>query len=495
MPNSLPNPNQLVAELLAHPKRCLMPAALVAALVAAYALLRPATWEASQALIVRNEAATNDEGPGKFAHADDRKMVQETILELVRSRGVLSAALVEVGPPAGYGKPKDLWPTAEDIAGLRGCVQLSPPKGAEFGSTEIFYLKVRDRDRDRAFSLAAAVAEHLESAFQGVRDAKAQSMIDELAKAVNLAADDLRESTGRLTEMETRAAADLAELRILHDASSGESSLRRTMTEIQNELRQTNVAKSSNEELLALLEDAAGDPGVLVAAPALLLESQPALRKLRDGLTEAQLQAANLQGRMSEGHPLVRAAVESQRQIHNRLQEELAGLIRAVKAELRLNLDRVDLLEEQLATTREQLASLAAVRAAYSNQVAETLNREQLLQRAQEKLAEARTTQATANAASLIARMDVPDTGTAPIGPSRSMLVLAGIAAGLMTGLGIVFLTVPACQPAFPAQMLPAVDVRFPILNGRAKQQTLPAGPVSLKQALLRLSANGIACR
>ena len=58
------------------------------------------TWEASQALIVRNEASSAEKGPGKFSYPEEMKTVQETILEVVRSRSVLEAALREVGPPA-----------------------------------------------------------------------------------------------------------------------------------------------------------------------------------------------------------------------------------------------------------------------------------------------------------------------------------------------------------------------------------------------------------
>ena len=40
-------------------------------------------------------------GPGKFSYPEEMKTVQETILEVVKSRSVLAAALREVGPPAG----------------------------------------------------------------------------------------------------------------------------------------------------------------------------------------------------------------------------------------------------------------------------------------------------------------------------------------------------------------------------------------------------------
>lgn len=478
--------SHLIHALVARPKRWLVPAALVSAVAVAYALFRPNTWEASQALIVRNEATISTvEGPGKFSQPDQMKTIQETILELARSRGVLSAALKEVGPPVG--RAAKAWPSDRDIADLGEQTKLVPPKGAEFGKTEVFYLKVRDHGRDRAVALANAITRHLQASFQQLRDAKAQSMIHELGKAVELSADDLKEATARLARIETEVGSDLGELRILHDASTGESALRRTATEIRNELRQAHNDRATDQELLALLREAQMDPSRLLAAPNRLLESQPALRRFKDGLVDAGLHTANLQGRMASSHPLVLAAVEAQQQIHENINRELPVAIRGIEAELRLNADRVALLEKQLADVTGRLANLASLRASYSNLVAETQNRKMLLEKAQEKLADARTSQATANTASLIAPIDQPDIPADPLGPGRSFLALAGILAGLVTGFGVLFLSLS------PAPAADAAPVPLPAQSHRNGTPRLAPDttPLTLKNALIRLNTAG----
>jgi hypothetical protein len=136
-------PREVLHLLATYWRRWLVPAALVAGLATAYAVLVPPTWQALQALILRNEATNAELGPGKFARTDEMKTVQETILELAKSRGVLLAALQEVGPPADYAD-KDGWASEQDVDTLRQAVKLAPPKGAEFGATEVFYLDVRD---------------------------------------------------------------------------------------------------------------------------------------------------------------------------------------------------------------------------------------------------------------------------------------------------------------------------------------------------------------
>ena len=264
----------------------------------AYALIAPKTWQASQALIVRNEAVGGETEPGKFRGAEDLKSIQETIMELSKSHGVLKATLVEVGPPADYARPS-AWPTDNDIESLQKAAKIAPPKGVEFGTSEVFYLEVRDKDRTRVAALSSALSHQLQLHLQEIRNAKAQSMIDELNKAVQLASSDLQAATTQLTALEKQVGSDLPELRSLLDSNSSDTSLRRTVSEIENELRQFRGTEKANRQLLALLKQAQADPTRLMAAPNRLLDSQPALRRLKDGLVDAQLRTATLQGRMS----------------------------------------------------------------------------------------------------------------------------------------------------------------------------------------------------
>ncbi len=490
------SPGQLLSVLIKYPSRWLFPAVVLAGLAGVYAVVHTPNWEASQALIVRNEAASEQPHPGKFNYPEEMKTVQETILELVKSGNVLTTALKQVGVPADYRGSATEWPTPQAVAQLRDAIKLVPPKGTEFGTTEIFYLKVQDRDRQRAVALAVAICSRLEASFQELRDTKARSMIEELAKAVHLAKSDLDESTSRLTETETRVGSDLAELRLLQDSNSGDSALRRTLTEIRNELRQAATAAKSNEQLVSLLQEIRKDPNRVAAIPNQLIESQPALRRLKEGLADAQLRTAQLAGSMSDLHPLVQSAKEAEREIGRNLQGELATALRGVEIDLRLNTDRVKLLEEQLGNTSERLNRLSALRAPYANLAAETRSRSALLERAEQRLAEARASEATAKAASLIARIDVPDAGIHPVGPGRATIALGGIAGGLLAGLGAVFLTLQPIPPV-PGLGVSAAEPlevdaspESPRRNGSANSDLFPACSLSLNQAL-----GGIAAR
>lgn len=437
-------PGDFLDALLRRPFRWIAPAVLLAAAAAVFAVVQQETWEVAQALIVRDEAVFNQNGPGKFGHSDQRKTLQETVLEIVKSAGVLEAALKRVGPPAEYEQP-ELWPTPKDVAGLRSTINVAPPKGAEFGLTEVFYLKVKAPSRERGVELASAVCAELETRLQQLREARAQSMSHELEKTVLLAEADLREATARLGELEHQAGSDLAELRMLNESSSGDSVLRRKAVEIENELRQAQTLYQQHGQFLEVLRSAQDSPGRLLASPAALLGAHPALGRLKDALMDAQFRTANISGILTEIHPSVKAARAAEAEIGRQIEDELRTAISSAEIDVKLTADRIRRIEGQLEGARERLEMLAGLRAEYSIFAANAQHRSHLLALAQSDLAEARAGQAGALAASLINRIDGPDGGTKPVNPGASVLIPAGFAGGLFLGFAIVFLT---AQPA-----------------------------------------------
>ncbi|HEV2972909.1 MAG TPA: hypothetical protein VGY55_23275 [Pirellulales bacterium] len=460
-------PTDVLKLLVANPLRWIAPTVVLAAAAFAYALARPAVWEASQALTVRDEAVGGDR-PGKFHVVEDMKTVQETILELAKSHAVLAATLKRIGPPSDR-QSQLAWPTDQEVAAFQGTVKLSPPKGAEFGKTEVFYLQVQSNDRERAITLASALSDQLKQRFADLRDSKAQSMVDELSKTVTLAETDLTTASDRLARIDAEVGSDLGELRTLADAAMGDSPLRRSVTEMETELRSAQATNRANEELLQLLEGSQNDPKFLLAASSRLLEAQPALRRLKDSLMDAQLHTAQLLGSMAEAHPHVQAAKAIEQEIGQHISEEVEAAIGGVKLELHLSAERCAALDKQLAAAKDRLSKLAEIRAGYANLAAEVHRRTDTLRSAENQLAEARASQAGAHSASLISRIDIPDTGASPIGPSRSVIVLGGAAGGFLLGLAILFLTIQSSQ-------LEAAEVKGPIYGTTQNSTTTTNG-------------------
>jgi uncharacterized protein involved in exopolysaccharide biosynthesis len=485
------SPKEVARILVVHPKRWMVPALAIGLVALVYAAVRRPTWEASQALVVRNEVASDQSTPGKFNHTDEMKTVQETILELVKSRGVLTAALAEVGPPADYKRDKAAWPTARDIARFRKDIKLAPPKGAEFGKTEVFYLKVRSKDRARSVALTTVIVEELKSRFQQLLDDRAASIINELDKAVALAETDLADSSGRLTKLEKGVGSDLAELRILHESPSGDSDLRRNVVEVEAELRAAKTDHRANAELLSLLQTALSDPSRVEALPNRLLDSHATLRRLSEGLSTARLETSDRLGRMTDSHPLVQVAKAEQSEVLRNLNGELRNAIQIAEVELRLADARVESLEEQLADVRARFERLAGLRTPYANLVAERQNRTDLLQTARRTLADVCASQVAARTAGLIAQIGRPDTGARPAGLSRAMIALIGLTGGLLTGFGVLLLTVQPAPPAVEPQPAKHLSQPLPAVrsNGTAAQPSLQPGvSLSMRQALEKIT-------
>lgn len=486
----------LIWQNIVHrPRLWVLPTVAVTLLALGYAIVRQPTWPASQALLMRDEAVGSVVAPGRFASVDEMQTAQETVLELAKSPAVVRDALAQLDPPQG--RPADRWPTADDVEQVQDSIAVKAPQGAEFGRTEVFYLVVKHHHRPRAIALNRAICDTLERRLSQLRDAKAQSLIDELQKTVDVAAGDLHRATGRLTAMESDLGSDLAELRSLNEVGSGESNLRQSINHLRNELRQEKSSRLANEQLLDLLGDAQGDTEKLVATPSRLLQSQPALRRLKDGLVDAQLRTSRALGMMSLDHPKVQAAVAEEQDIRRRLHGELEVAIRGLQVELEMNDGRIAALDAQLTDAQSRMDKLAGLRAAYHNLSAEVQQRTEVWNKAQKDLADATAKQAAAHSASLLTRLDGPQTAAHPAGPSRATIVIAGAAGGLLGGLALVVLFAVPVAP--PAEATSEHETESAHRAEREEKSAQPARPtsrrsntsgsgLSLKEALSQLT-------
>jgi hypothetical protein len=108
-----------------------------------------------------------------------------------------------------------------------------------------------------------------------------------------------------------------------------------------------------------------------------------------------------------------------------------------------INDNLVASLEKQLADVNKRMDRLAGLRARYSNLASEVHNRTETVERAHAALAEAAASQSAAKTASLLTRLDRPETGERPLGPSRAVIALGGTFCGFAAGLGLMFLAMP----------------------------------------------------
>ncbi|WP_197442840.1 GumC domain-containing protein [Lignipirellula cremea] len=464
------------------------PTMLLGVAALAYALLNRDPWEASQAMLIRDEAVGSLARLGRFDTPESRKSAQEMVLEVARSRSVLREALLEVGAPPRR-RSKAAWPTETEIADTRKTVAVKAPSGTEFGKTELFYLRVKDKDRDRAIQLASSICRHLDVQLREVRDQRSASMIDELTRTRNLAADDLQASTEKISAVEVEVGGDLGELRLLTETSAGDSNMRQTLVGIDAELRLARTKQRTEAHLLELITAARHNPQVVVDMPTEMLTALPALKQIKDNLVTAQLKRAELLASRTDRHPMVQNATEQQAEIEAQLHRELGAAASGILAGIEVGATRIRSQMEQRSKIEKRMQHLAAIRAKYSNLSSAVKNREELVKLAEQNLNNARANQAGAAAASLITLIDTPVTGDKPVGPRKAFVVLGGLGGGLMAGLGLLFLLVPI-DLAGPAPTSTLIVNGRPLESDRRVPERKQRGGLRLRDALAKIQEN-----
>ncbi|MCC7473783.1 MAG: hypothetical protein IT425_00180 [Pirellulales bacterium] len=468
-PGNALQPADLVRLVRSHVHWWVIPAVLGAVVAGVYSFVAPGKWLATQALIIRPEVASvSEERLGKFADLSEMKTSQETVLELARSHSVLQAALREVGPANAS---RAHWPTALDIEDFRESIDMRPPGGAEFGKTEVFYLTVKDSNRDRAAALVSALCNQLELRLKQLRDQSAQGMIAELERTVAMASDDLATHTATLAGFESTIGADLTELRNLNSDSGNQSEVALELNGIEADRRANESRLNEIERLLKLLAAAQEDPRQLLATPNTLLASQPAVSQLKNALVASQLRTAELAASRSEEHPFVISALAAERSIREQLHQEIAVAIRGLEVERELCADRELSLVTNKQQARQRIAGLAIGRAEYTNLLASVSNHTRLVEAARKNLADARARRAGAEGASIISRIDGVEAGIRPVGLARKSLIAAGGVAGMVLGLGCVFLLAKV-PPRSTTQLAP-----FENVSAHLKAPTTPEAP------------------
>ncbi len=408
-------------------------------------LLKQNIFLASQALLVRDEATGAVMRLGRFQSQAEMKAAQETILEMAKSQQVVHDALLAVHPSV----EKSFWtgwsefPSKEQVEDVAKSISVHAPKGTEFGVTEVIYLDVKASSQEEAMQMSNALSDALESRLQQIRKARADGVLAELTLARDSAKQELAKSTAKLHEIENAAGADLSDLRGMTDTVAGAATARAELDQSKNELRQAEINLQSLLADREMLIRATKDPSTFIVAPGAVLTSQPGLKRLREGLVDAQLAGSQLTGKFTESHPSVIASQSSQSSIVTRFLHELKASIAGVESDISLVEGRIKRLETQKNTLQERLAKLADSRAPYANLLSEVKSKVAILESSERELAEVQAARDSSISTSLLTRLDAPTVSDRPIGPGKTTICGLCTVAGLVFGLGIVFVITP----------------------------------------------------
>ncbi len=415
---------------------------LFAALGVGYALFKGDLYSASQPLVVRDEASSSVARLGRFPSQTELKAAQKTIQEMAHNREVVAAALRQIGPPSG--RPDPDYPSTKVVDSIASShVNLLAPNGAEFGNTEVVYLQVKAKTQQRANEFCRAMLDNLTEQLRRVRQVRADSMIEELSHTREVARKNLDEASSRMNQIEIEFGTDLGELRNLNDAISGDGANRRALESITDELNEAELALDKRESLYELLVAGSEDPQQLLINGGDLLAEQPSLLRLKEGLIDAQIASSRQSGVYTDANPKQRVALAAEKEISTRMQIETAAVIRAMQPILKLERAQVANLHVRKEELNRRLNHLANARTNYAKIDAEVRQRTEQLAEAERALADATAIRSAALSTNLVEDLGPPQVTDHPIGPSGSLLAFGSTLAGLICGLGSVFLIAP----------------------------------------------------
>jgi polysaccharide biosynthesis transport protein len=442
---SIINLPQIRENLIKHRWLWIAPTLACTALAICYAGVRNNKWKAVQVVSLRNESTeAGHHGQGDFATPEALKIYQEIVVQSARTPAVVEAALKELGPENGSEDPN--YPSSEIVEETSSKIVLAPPKGQEFGKTNLIVITTEAKTAKRAEELNSAIVKHLSRRLQELRAVKAGSLRTEYEQAVAIAQADVDAATKKLEAMENQVGRDIGELRTLNEGATGNSNLRESSNQIKQELRAANSKYEELVQLASLLTGARQDPNRLVEAPSRLFEIHPGLKKMKEGLVDAQIKTANLLGRMTASHPDVLAARMAETEVKQELTAELDNIIGSLNADMIVLKNQTATLQTQLDDVEQRMNRLAGLRAPYSNLVSDVKRCNDKLAEEHKKLALARASEASAFKTSMLITRDDPNAGTSPVGPSSKLVVLGGAVGGLLIGFGLIFVTVPIGQ-------------------------------------------------
>jgi uncharacterized protein involved in exopolysaccharide biosynthesis len=308
----------------------------------------------------------------------------------------------------------------------------------------VLYLEALADTPARAKKLCGLILDQVIERLRSVRRVRAESIIDELQQNRQVASARLEEATARLRAIEATVGPDLPELKGLADEVGHEGGLSRSLTEVQVQLPVAELELVRLEQLRDLLESGQADPRDVVFAGEDLLNLQPTLRRLKEGLIDAQLRKSQLAGRFESEHPKMKGAELAEQEILQHMTKEIASSIEGMEPRLNSARDRVGRLKRKQQDHLLRLEKLANLRSEYSNLATQVKQRAEALGSVDRALSEAEASLTAALTTSFVEPLNAAQISERPEGPSNRLLLLGATCAGGAMGLGLVFLIAPA---------------------------------------------------
>lgn len=404
------------------------------------AMVTPWTWRAHMTVWLVSQTIGREQ-QGEFGYDADRQLaVQLQNFRQVAFSDDVLAEVVERVPAPGILK---LVTRDDAIDSLRERMDMRAPKGTEFGKSEIFRVSVVDHDPARALALAEALKQVSQKRYKELYLQKAESLTRQATEAADAARGALATVQKGLVRLEKEAGPDLHDLRMLAGTKSGDVLLKKVLLNVQSdrqklegEVRESQKRLDAVKRAMAKMTDAN-----LTALPTQLLSKDEYLRPAHAHLLGLMAQVERLESRYTAQYPEVQAARRELADARRRFRQSLAAFVASLESDLSARLARLAYLAKQEQLHLARLQRLERMRTAYATAMAAVERALQRMQVTERRLAEAGELEARSRQAKLLLFVDPPKVDSQPVSPKRRDHVLAGLALGLLAGIGVAMLS------------------------------------------------------
>ena len=460
-----------------------------------FAIQAKKKWQASQTMVLRDDLLGESFKPGRFPSQETLKNAQETLLHIAKKSEVIREALRLTHPVQAA---KQDWPSDHLVDSTRDQISLVAPNGSEFGKTDVVIFNVKQNSPDSAKKFAQAMAEQIEHHIRIFRSDLLRSMEQELTLQYQQAKVEFEQVAEPVRKLVESTGTDLESLKSFKDTGSGGNEMQRVLENLKSEKRRALTQAQMAAKQLELLAEAKFQPEAAFARNNELMQSQPSLKRLADGLNDAKLTYNNLAGTFLSEHPRLKAAEQAIANTKQQIASEISLIESALTTQLELARDQIAFFANEEKNYETRMLSVNEKRVDFQQLTNDLTQRLEAMGKQQTMLSEIQSLANTADRVSLVAIVGEPELATNPIGLSKSLIILLGTIGGFFLGLGIaITLNDPKWGPAVqqklarfeqhisssrtkslePAQTPPALELtnEKPIMA----TQTTPAKPAS----------------
>ncbi|MEQ1905693.1 MAG: hypothetical protein ABL888_16005, partial [Pirellulaceae bacterium] len=443
-----------------------------------YALQAKKKWLASQTMVLRDDLLGESFKPGRFPSQETLKNAQETLLHIAKKSEVIREALRLTHPEQAAEKD---WPSDDVVDGTRDLISLVAPNGSEFGKTDVVILNVKQNSPESAKKFAQTMAEQIEHHIRIFRSDLLRSMEQELNLQYEQAKVEFEQVAEPVRKLVESTGTDLESLKAFNDTGSGGNEMQRVLENLKSEKRSALTQAQLAEKQLELLAEAKSEPEVAFARNNELMQTQPSLKRLADGLNDAKLTYNTLAGAFLSEHPRLKAAEQAVANTKQQIASEISLIESALQTQLELARDQIAFFANEEEKYESRMLSVNEKRIDFQQLTNDLTQRLEAMGKQQTMLSEIQSLANTADRVSLVAIVGEPELATNPIGLSKSWIVLMGTIGGFFLGLGIaVTLNDPKWGPAVQQKL---ARIEQHISSSRAKSHESAQLPPALELA------------